>query len=119
MIQSVCASCNLSLESDTFKAKIEDIKLKINSSTKQNELIYDELNYLFDQRCANLEPAFERVSLVDVKNDQNNENDNIHEEFIDLTNVNCLNIKNKSANKKIKFKNNDKSEKLSKINKIK
>ena len=70
---------------------------------------------MFDQRYANLTPAFERVSLVDTKNDQSNDHDNkIQEEFIDLTNVNCLNGKNKAVSKKIKLKNNYKSEKISK-----
>ncbi len=125
-IQSINASCNLSLESDTFKTKIEDIKTKIKSTTKNNELIHDELDYLFDQRCANLEPAYEKISLIDLHpvntnnislNDEKNifkMQHSIDEEFIDLTNVNrsgcCLQenkktiaSKTKKFNSKIKF----------------
>lgn len=81
---------------------------------------------MFDQRCANLEPAYEKISLIDLHpvntnnislNDEKNifkMQHSIDEEFIDLTNVNrsgcCLQenkktiaSKTKKFNSKIKF----------------
>lgn len=108
MIQSIVASCNLSLESDTFKTIIEDIKTKIKSSTKNNALIHDELDYLFDQRCTNLETVYEKVSLVDydqAKYDQFKSDHSLNEEFIDLTNNLSTNKLKKPNNTKIRNTN--------------
>jgi len=45
---------------------------------RNNALVDFELDYLFDQRWANLEPVYEKVSLVD-------EVACMEEEFVDLT----------------------------------
>lgn len=84
MIQSIQSTSEQTLESNQFKQIIDDIKSKINASTKNNQLIYDELEYLFDQRNANLEPVYEKISLVDMEKVDMF----LNEEFIDLTMIN-------------------------------
>ena len=59
-------SCNSSYEHETVANKIEEIKSRIKAVTKSNALIDFELEYLFDQRWANLEPTYEKISLVDA-----------------------------------------------------
>jgi len=80
LITSINAACNASYENETVANKIEDIKAKIKSvaGLRNNTLIEFELEYLFDQRWANLEPTYEKISLVD-------ELDCLDEEYIDLT----------------------------------
>lgn len=46
--------------------KIDEIKSKIKAVTKNNALIDFELEYLFDQRWANLEPTYEKISLLEA-----------------------------------------------------
>lgn len=64
LLQSITTSCNSSYESETVANKIEEIKLKIKSVTKNNALVDFELDYLFDQRWANIEPSYENISLL-------------------------------------------------------
>ena len=63
LINLIIASSNFSHESDTCLNKIEEIKAKIKTITKNNPLINYELAYMFDQRYVNLEPAYEKISL--------------------------------------------------------
>jgi hypothetical protein len=63
-------------------AKIEELKAKINMITKNNPLINYELDYLFDQRNANLQPVYEEISLVDSFSDFSKQaNDSLNEQF--------------------------------------
>ena len=63
LIQSIAASCTGSYETETVSNKIEDIKSKVKSISKSNPLIDFEIENLFDQRWANLEPVYENVAL--------------------------------------------------------
>ncbi len=80
LLGSIHAACNASYETETVANKIEDIKARIKSvaGLRNNALVDFELDYLFDQRWANLEPVYEKVSLVD-------EVACMEEEFVDLT----------------------------------
>ena len=64
LMQSIISNCNFSSEFDTTTTKIEEIKNKLKSVAKNNALINFELDYLFDQRRTNLEPTYEKISLV-------------------------------------------------------
>jgi hypothetical protein len=81
LLGSIHAACNASYETETVANKIEDIKARIKSvaGLRNNALVDFELDYLFDQRWANLEPAYEKVSLVDEVACLE------EEEFVDLT----------------------------------
>ena len=97
LIQFISASCNSTYEMDTVSHKIEEIKSKIKSITKNNDYLNFELDYLFDQRWANLEPTYEKISLVhctpkpdsscaaDVPQSIVRDDKFTHEEYIDLT----------------------------------
>lgn len=119
LIQSVISIAGFSTEFDTISNKIEDIKSRIKSATKNNALINLELDYLFDQRNANLEPTYEKISLVDTCLNDNetensasntfNEHKSLHEEYIDLTHVSpvdCAAAKKLSKISKSKNANN-------------
>ena len=71
LMQSIISNCNFSSEFDTTTTKIEEIKNKLKSVAKNNALINFELDYLFDQRRTNLEPTYEKISLVNF--DPNND----------------------------------------------
>ena len=64
LIHLIMSSSNFSTESDTCLNRIDEIKTKIKSITKNNPLINSELDFMFDQRYANLEPTYEKISLV-------------------------------------------------------
>lgn len=64
LINLIISSSNFSHESDTCMNKIDEIKARIKAITKNNPLVNYELEYMFDQRYVNLEPAYEKVSLV-------------------------------------------------------
>jgi hypothetical protein len=105
LLQStIIANSDLLLtETDTFSAKIEDIKSRIRTITKNNPLINLELDYLFDQRFVNLEPVYEKVSLVNSESDLEKycctDDDTfscMNAEHIDLTQVNSLSISGSS-----------------------
>jgi hypothetical protein len=83
LLQTFIASSNI--ENETISSKIDEIKAKIKQTLKNNAFINMELDYLFDQRHANLEPTFEKISLLD-ENSNNTSRVNLENEFIDLTN---------------------------------
>ena len=87
----IASSNNVALEKETISSKIEEIKAKIKQIFKNNAFINMELDYLFDQRHANLEPTYEKISLLEETNKEpntisNDINIKIENEFIDLTN---------------------------------
>lgn len=85
LVQSIQTTSELSLvESDQFKQIIDDVKVKISASTKNNQFICDELEYLFDQRKANLQPVYEKINLCERERMSRL----IDEEFVDLTQSN-------------------------------
>jgi hypothetical protein len=122
LLQStIIANSDLLLtETDTFSAKIEEIKSRIRTITKNNPLINLELDYLFDQRFVNLEPVYEKVSLASNGLDWMEKLDSIgykaeasmfmNVEHIDLTQVSSVassgasKVKVNIAAKFIKFK---------------
>jgi len=81
---------------------------------------------LFDQRCANLEPAYEKISLINLQpvsnsissssssSNQFKMQHSIDEEFIDLTNVGNFSLQ---ESKKTSAANNKTKKFNSKINK--
>lgn len=87
LIQLIVSTANLASESDTVQNRIDEIKAKIKAITKNNSLINSELDYLFDQRWANLEPSYEKISLVPNSMNMSSEDSNkyMNEEFIDLS----------------------------------
>ena len=93
LLQStIIANSDLLLtETSTFSTKIEEIKSRIRTITKNNPLINLELDYLFDQRFVNLEPVFEKVSLTHATDLELKKSDValfLNQEFIDLTQAN-------------------------------
>jgi hypothetical protein len=64
LINLIISSSNFSHESDTCMNKIDEIKARIKAITKNNPLINYELEYMFDQRYVNLEPSYEKISLL-------------------------------------------------------
>ena len=108
LIQSII-SCSNS-ESDKISNKLEEIKTKIKLVTKNNALINIELDYLFDQRNTNLQPVYEKISLVKNEGEDsamiNTFVIKTDEEFIDLTdglNLQATNNKPKKSNSKPKY----------------
>jgi hypothetical protein len=97
----VVAAGDLTTETDTLASKIEEIKTRIRTLTKNNPLINLELEYLFDQRFVNLEPVYERVSLASCEletekldrpgeTDENDVKAFFNCEHIDLTQVSSV-----------------------------
>ena len=88
---------------DTVSNKIKEIKSKIKSITKNNDYLNFELDYLFDQRWANLEPTYEKISLVDcepkaeVQSPIKRGDKFTHEEYINLTREIGSSLKSKKA----------------------
>jgi hypothetical protein len=70
LLQSIISNCNFSSETGTVFTKLEEIKSKLKSIGKNNSFMNFELEYLFDQRYANLEPIYESLSLVNVDQNQ-------------------------------------------------
>lgn len=88
LVQSITAACNTSYESETVANKIEDIKSKIKTVTKNNALIDIELDYLFDQRWTNLKPVYEKINLADEPIEEIKMEYHVRDlagEYIDLT----------------------------------
>ncbi len=79
LLQSIITTClsNIQLNNDNDALKqckhyqqqqiIGEIKNKIKSSTKNNPLINYELDYVFDQCLTNVQVQHEKVSLVHIK----------------------------------------------------
>ncbi|CAF0880957.1 unnamed protein product [Brachionus calyciflorus] len=102
LLQSIISLSNFSSEIDTTVSKIDYIKSKVKSVTKNNALINFDLDFLFDQRNANLEPVYEKISLVESREPKElRENDKEYrqqdEEYIDLTTSFTNNINKKST----------------------
>lgn len=102
LLQSLISLANFSSNMDTSFGKVEYIKSKIRSATKNNALVNIDLDHLFDQRFVNIEPMFEKISLIET-NLKKLSNSTDHE-FIDLTlkineqnKKNFKNFKNKRA----------------------
>ena len=96
LLQSLISLASFSSNMDTSFGKLEYIKSKIRSATKNNALVNIDLDHLFDQRYVNIEPIYEKISLTE----QNSKkfSNSIEQEFIDLT------LKSNEHNKK-NFKN--------------
>lgn len=100
LIQSIITSTNSQLTpNDTISNKIDEIKSKIKSITKNNPTINLELDNLFDKRLLNIEPVYESINLTDDIG-----HCDAHEEFIDLT-LNDEQINNTTTNNSKMLKN--------------
>lgn len=103
LLQSLISLGNYSSSMDTSLGKMEYIKTKIRSVTKNNALVNIDLDHLFDQRFVNIETVYEKISLAqsDLKYSPD-------QEFIDLTTKSNETNKQKGKNFKNKRKKNSK-----------
>ncbi|RMZ93078.1 hypothetical protein BpHYR1_011481, partial [Brachionus plicatilis] len=94
LLQSIISLGNFSSSMDTSISKMEYIKSKIRSLTKNNALVNIDLDHLFDQRFANVEPIYEKISLAEANLENFSTSTLVDQEFIDLT------FKTSDSNKK-------------------
>jgi hypothetical protein len=93
LIQLIINTSTIITEQGKMSTKIDEIRNKLKSVTKNNQFLIYEFDYLFDQRFSNFEPVYETLSLVDKNETSNacgdgglsvNEDENVVE-FIDFT----------------------------------
>jgi hypothetical protein len=85
IIQMIIANATITNETDKLSNKIDEIKARLKTITKNNQFFIAEFDYLFDQRLANPEPVYESISLVDDLDEEPLRHVNDSCEFIDLT----------------------------------
>jgi hypothetical protein len=90
----VCSNLVLMNEYQTYTKKIDELKTKIKTHTKNNPQIIAELEYLFDQRHVNIEPVHEKLRIVNLTEAENKTNNT--ELQYDLEHINLAQIESDS-----------------------